>query len=64
MVREGKQTVDQQSASYEAASSESSHMQRDMLPTLTLPKGGGMLSAIGEKFAANPVTGTSSITVP
>ena len=33
-------------------------------PQLSLPKGGGAIRGIGEKFAANPVTGTSSITVP
>jgi RHS repeat-associated protein len=33
-------------------------------PQLTLPKGGGAISGIGEKFAANPVTGTGSLTVP
>src|SRR5215218_2139931 len=33
-------------------------------PTLTLPKGGGAIRGIGEKFAANPVTGTSSMSVP
>jgi RHS repeat-associated protein len=34
------------------------------LPTPTLPKGGGAIRGIGEKFAANPVTGTGSMTVP
>lgn len=34
------------------------------LPAVTLPKGGGALRGIGEKFAANPVTGTGSMTVP
>jgi hypothetical protein len=29
-----------------------------------LPKGGGAIRGIGEKFAANPVTGTGSMTVP
>ena len=29
-------------------------------PTLSLPKGGGAIRGIGEKFAANPVTGTGS----
>src|SRR5271165_4709459 len=29
-----------------------------------LPKGGGAIRGIGEKFAANPVTGTGSLTVP
>lgn len=27
-------------------------------PTISLPKGGGVVRGIGEKFAANPVTGT------
>jgi RHS repeat-associated protein len=31
---------------------------------LSLPKGGGAIRGIGEKFAANPVTGTGSMTVP
>src|SRR5262245_36633140 len=34
------------------------------LPAISLPKGGGAMRGIGEKFAANPVTGTGSITVP
>src|SRR3954467_9580314 len=33
-------------------------------PTLSLPKGGGAVRGIGEKFAANPVTGTGSMSVP
>jgi RHS repeat-associated protein len=33
-------------------------------PKIGLPKGGGAISGIGEKFAANPVTGTGSMTVP
>ncbi len=37
---------------------------RLQLPNLTLPKGGGAIRGIGEKFAANPVTGTGSMTVP
>src|ERR1039458_7299109 len=34
------------------------------LPSLSLPKGGGAIRGIGEKFAANPVTGTGSLSVP
>jgi RHS repeat-associated protein len=34
------------------------------LPSILLPKGGGAIRGIGEKFAANPVTGTGSLTVP
>ncbi len=33
-------------------------------PQLGLPTGGGAIRGIGEKFAANPVTGTGSLTVP
>ena len=34
------------------------------VPHLSLPKGGGAIRGIGEKFAANPVTGTGSTTIP
>jgi RHS repeat-associated protein len=33
-------------------------------PQLNLPKGGGAIRGIGEKFSANPVTGTGALTVP
>jgi RHS repeat-associated protein len=33
-------------------------------PSLSLPKGGGAIQGIGEKFQANPVTGTGSMSVP
>src|SRR4051812_31748892 len=33
-------------------------------PVITLPKGGGAIRGMGEKFAANPVTGTGSMTIP
>ena len=33
-------------------------------PSITLPKGGGAIRGMGEKFAANPVTGTGSMSVP
>src|SRR5262245_60027006 len=33
-------------------------------PVLSLPKGGGAIRGIGEKFAANPVTGAPSLTIP
>ena len=32
--------------------------------TITLPKGGGAIRGIGEKFSVNPVTGTGSLTLP
>jgi RHS repeat-associated protein len=33
-------------------------------PSISLPKGGGAIRGIGEKFAANPVTGTGAMSVP
>jgi RHS repeat-associated protein len=33
-------------------------------PTINLPKGGGAIRGIGEKFSVNPATGTGSLTVP
>ncbi len=33
-------------------------------PSISLPKGGGAIRGIGEKFANNPVTGTGTMTVP
>ena len=33
-------------------------------PQVSLPKGGGAIRSIGEKFGANPVTGTGSMSVP
>lgn len=34
------------------------------LPSISLPKGGGAIRGMGEKFGANPVTGTASVSVP
>jgi RHS repeat-associated protein len=34
------------------------------LPAISLPKGGGAIRGMGEKFGANPVTGTGSLSVP
>ena len=31
---------------------------------ISLPKGGGAIRGMGEKFAVNPVTGTGSLSVP
>lgn len=39
-------------------------MHANAPPSITLPKGGGAIRGIGEKFAANPVTGTGSMSVP
>ena len=34
------------------------------VPSISLPKGGGAIRGIGEKFGANPVTGSGSMSVP
>ncbi len=48
-----------------ASSSSSSPDQFNVAaPTIGLPKGGGAIRGIGEKFTANPVTGTGSFRVP
>jgi RHS repeat-associated protein len=33
-------------------------------PTISLPKGGGAIRGIGEKFSANPATGSGSLSIP
>ncbi len=33
-------------------------------PAVTLPRGGGAIRGIGEKFTTNPATGTGSLTIP
>ncbi len=33
-------------------------------PSINLPRGGGSIRGMGEKFATNPVTGTGSMTIP
>lgn len=46
------------------ANATSSSPGAGLLPALALPKGGGALRGIGEKFATNPATGTGALTVP
>jgi hypothetical protein len=48
----------------ETSRTEEAKDQRFSSPALSLPKGGGAIRGIGEKFAANPVTGTGSMSVP
>ena len=47
-----------------AAANDGSERKVFSAPVISLPKGGGALKGIGEKFAANPVTGTGALTVP
>src|ERR1041384_6545871 len=34
------------------------------IPSISLPKGGGAIRGMGEKFGVNPATGTGSLTIP
>ena len=34
------------------------------MPSISLPKGGGAIRGMGEKFAANPVNGTGTTSIP
>jgi hypothetical protein len=43
---------------------DSTQTGQSLLPTLTVPRGGGAIRGIGEKFSVNAATGTTSLTVP
>jgi RHS repeat-associated protein len=44
--------------------SEQQKRPSDLLPSVSLPKGGGAIRGIGEKFSVNAATGTSAMVVP
>lgn len=46
------------------ARSASREEAKSLLPSIAAPKGGGAMRGIGEKFSANPVTGTGAMTIP
>ncbi len=50
----------------EPAQPDASGKQENLIqaPTINLPKGGGAIRGMGEKFTANPVTGTGSMSIP
>lgn len=50
--------------SLETTTKRSEIEQKPAAPAIALPKGGGAIHGMGEKFVANPVTGTGSLTVP
>ncbi len=66
--RDGKPADVQQSLYPSRATSPSTPSSDDSFqvtaPSISLPKGGGAIRGMGEKFAANPVTGTGSMSVP
>jgi hypothetical protein len=51
-------------ASSQESPSQLAGEQKPATPSISLPKGGGAIRGMGEKFAANSVTGTGSISVP
>ncbi len=53
-----------QGAAAPAAASTSTRPKAVQAPAVTLPKGGGAIRGIGEKFSANPVTGGASLRIP
>ncbi|MEM9022966.1 MAG: SpvB/TcaC N-terminal domain-containing protein, partial [Bacteroidota bacterium] len=70
----GRQGNDPQQGAEEAAQGEGNAqqgppgqpqgIQMPEVPTIELPRGGGAIQGMGEKFQANPVTGTGSFSVP
>ena len=52
--------------SYEGSPARDSQDDRSSnpLPSITLPKGGGAIRDIGEKFSVNAVTGTAAMSIP
>jgi hypothetical protein len=59
---ENKQGGNQKAAT-DGSSPDTASASSSPLPSISLPKGGGAIRGIDEKFSANPVTGTGSMTV-
>jgi RHS repeat-associated protein len=59
---ENKQDGNQKAAA-DRSSQDSANGSSSPLPSISLPKGGGAIRGIDEKFSANPVTGTGSMTI-
>jgi hypothetical protein len=51
-------------ASTEGTTDRPNGQQRPAARSVSLPKGGGAIRGMGEKFAANPVTGTGALSIP
>jgi hypothetical protein len=60
---DNKQNSNQKAAT-DASPQDSASASSGPLPSISLPKGGGAIRGIDEKFSANPVTGTGFMTVP
>ena len=64
MLNNDNKQKSNQKVATNASSKDSANASSSALPSISLPKGGGAIRGIGEKFSANPVTGTGSMTVP
>jgi RHS repeat-associated protein len=64
MLNPGKATVEAKGSGDNASSSSAFTETNSSIASLSLPKGGGAIRGMGEKVAANPVTGTASFVVP
>ena len=62
MIRDGQATPQPDGAA--TAGNDSPGSAKSPLPAVTLPHGGGAIRGMGEKFTANPVRGTGSLSVP
>jgi RHS repeat-associated protein len=58
------QNQEQQDPSRQLFSSSFANQNTHQVPEITLPKGGGALKGIDEKFQVNPVNGTNSVSIP
>src|SRR3954468_18538648 len=63
-IKETQQKNIKKTNDNKANESSQANKQEQLPPSISLPKGGGAIRGIGEKFAANPMTGTGSIDVP
>ncbi len=65
---QGEQQSQQQPSSPQQHQQQQQQQQQQqrqsVVPSLSLPKGGGAIRGIGEKFSVNAATGTGSLTVP
>src|SRR5690625_4251943 len=64
VLRRNEGGADMLSAARRSHDESGDQRNRHALPGVTLPKGGGALRGIGEKFAAQPASGTGAMSVP
>jgi RHS repeat-associated protein len=62
--QDSTQLAEPSSRNQQSSQSPQSEPTNPEIPSISLPKGGGAIRGIGEKFTANPVTGTGSMSVP